>query len=294
MTNKTNPQFSKILEKLNSKVENGEYYEAQQLYTTLSLRMQKRGKTNEAIQLLSRGIHTMATHEQYESASFLGVSMINIFTELKIAANEQTIMVIEKFAQEFPKSASKSLITFLKTALSWNKAVSQNQQADPKIEYLMAKTYYNLEDFSKSKIHFLRSNGHTEEFAKMVYDWIKKGQSWERDFFIVRTVLELLNAKKERDAGSLFQKLVGLYFKDQENTHTPLLNFLSFLLITIKKKSTILFETLFENYKDALSRDPELLILVKKVGAIYCGVKLESNNSFDIFNGVVSSLFKNN
>jgi len=63
----------------------------------------------------------------------------------------------------------------------------------------------------------------------------------------------------------------------------PLFNFSKLLLVAAQRGSQVLFSTLLEKYKPALSRDPALLSLLDRIGMAYFGLSDRLNNPFGDF-----------
>ena len=69
--------MSKALNKIKNCVEEGNYYEAHQMLVSVSQRLIKQNKTEEAFNLLQQGILTMLSAQQWTSALDIAERLIN-------------------------------------------------------------------------------------------------------------------------------------------------------------------------------------------------------------------------
>ena len=75
---------SKVLTKLKQSVQDGNYYEAHQMYHSISQRLLKQKKIDEALELIQDGVKNMILNQQWSSALDLLSKL------LEICQNEST------------------------------------------------------------------------------------------------------------------------------------------------------------------------------------------------------------
>eukprot|EP00831_Metopus_contortus_P005946 TRINITY_DN12240_c0_g1_i2.p1 TRINITY_DN12240_c0_g1~~TRINITY_DN12240_c0_g1_i2.p1 ORF type:complete len:152 (-),score=31.88 TRINITY_DN12240_c0_g1_i2:38-493(-) len=108
---------------------------------------------------------------------------------------------------------------------------------------------------------------------------IKHGNKSERDLFIFRTGLDLLEIRPP-----LCIEFAELYKKQYESY--PLLNLLIFLSEAILKKDFALFKLLLEKYKPSIDRDPLQLDRIHTISMKYFNKPIKAVN-------MMESLMKN-
>lgn len=83
---------ARVLAKLESSVESGNYYEAHQMYRTLYFRYLTQKKYEELLELLYKGSLTLLNHEQYTSGADLGLLIVDTLEKGKITDDAEKWM----------------------------------------------------------------------------------------------------------------------------------------------------------------------------------------------------------
>lgn len=113
--------------------------------------------------------------------------------------------------------------------------------------------------------------------------WSKEGNSEEKAWYVTRYVLFKLVSDRQAEA-----KLIYSHYASNEapifaETNSHLEVFLRLLFRCIENKHKAAFETLSAKYLQFLGRDPELNLLVERVGTIFFGiVKPKQPNMFEM------------
>ena len=81
---------NRVLQKIQASVQAGNYYEAHQMYHSVSQRFLKQKKISDAIDLVQDGAIQMLRHDQSGSALDLCSRMIDIFESFKLGVNDET------------------------------------------------------------------------------------------------------------------------------------------------------------------------------------------------------------
>lgn len=77
---------ARVLAKLESSIEAGNYYEAHQMYRTLYFRYLSQQKYEELLDLLYQGALTLLSHEQNTSGADLGLLLVDTLEKSKTVA----------------------------------------------------------------------------------------------------------------------------------------------------------------------------------------------------------------
>jgi len=109
------PNTEKTLQKLNARLEAGEFYEAQQVYKTLCFRYSNQGKHDVARDLLAKGCEAMNAHAHPECASELGALLVQSWLDNAPTETERPVDVLCKLVESFPETAAKEHFKFRAT-----------------------------------------------------------------------------------------------------------------------------------------------------------------------------------
>jgi len=265
----------KVLQKMYKSIEDGNHYEAQQMYKTLYFRYIGQSKHEEAKKLLVDGSCNMLKFSHFNEGAELGLLVINIYKDTQAQVNSETLEPLIKIFQLFPDSSEARLAkeSFMKAAIKWSSNNGSNE-GHPTLHTLFAKSYQKQQDFGKAQFHFIRGSD-PEEFSKMLIEWTQRAYSSEHDLFLARVVLQYLCLSNLRDANIIFENFVKLSVSLPQ---TPLINFLRFLLLTLERDAYPLFDNLRQKYKPTLDRDPSFQQYLDHIAFSFFGVKIASSN----------------
>jgi hypothetical protein len=96
------------LEKLEKRVQDGNYYEAQQMYKTINSRYMAAKKYAESIDLLQSGAVMQLKHGQVTCGTELGVLLIDTYNTAKVPCDTISIDRIRAIYNEFPRVSNVS------------------------------------------------------------------------------------------------------------------------------------------------------------------------------------------
>ncbi|CAF1281357.1 unnamed protein product [Rotaria sp. Silwood1] len=196
----------------------------------------------------------------------------------------------------------------------------------PKLHECFAHILWEQEkNYKDSRYHYLRCYD-GRSFAIMLIEAHQKfGYPSEIDLFIAQTVLQYLLLRNFHTAYLVFVTYVEKHPKIQQpppgpfNNGYPMLNFLWFLLLCLKKilvktstnnnvasgepiyrsdalpssETTRCFSSLVNAYKPSLERDSTLVQYVDRIGTLFFGLKQKSSTPSNPFENLMQSLTSN-
>ncbi|RIB14577.1 hypothetical protein C2G38_1973012 [Gigaspora rosea] len=302
----------KVLEKLKESVENGNYYEAHQMYRTVCRRYIKQKKYSRAIDLLFSGAQTLLKHKQTGSGVDLSLYLIDAYNDEEMVVNEESRARIIQLLSLFP-SDEPGRKRFIDSAVSWSVKFGENPAGDPELHHFIAEILHKDKMYSEAEPHFLAGTTESSQsYGKMLVEWSDQDQPSKRGAYIARAVLQYLCLRSIRDAKIAFDAFVtDLSEKNPEikagtaqynPTITgdaidvtiyslPLLNFLQLLILTVQREASDLFSDLRNRYKSALSVEPSFEDLLNKIGEVFFNIRVQRPQQFNIFQDLVNSLF---
>ena len=287
----------RLLQKLNDRFDQGDYYEAHQIYRTIYYRLVRENKFAEIYDLLYQGaIRLFDKGEQNSGADLallLADSLLTKINDVK-QLNQDETKVLDNMATLFGKIAAESpeRLEFVSKLL--------------KIKYLsmaslrksFAQTLWSEKNYSDARLHFLYSSDNGDNCALMLIEYqCESAYPCEVDLMIAQFVLQVLCIKNHQLAHNVFYGYTLNHPKIRSSKPpfmTPLLNFLCFLIMAIDRypgKSQV-FNILCNVYDKSLSRDPCYKDYLQQIGQIYFNVEKKQHGSGGgLFSNLIQSLF---
>jgi len=112
---------------------------------------------------------------------------------------------------------------------------------------------------------------------ELIIEWSKSGKTSEQDLFVIRYIMLKLTARRKKDAEQLFNFFTEEAYLDE----SLLAKMIKYTIKSIDMNSVEIFERLTSTYQKSLKRDPELQVLLEKIGEMYLNYKKpvpQSNN----------------
>ncbi|XP_067936092.1 Golgi to ER traffic protein 4 homolog [Watersipora subatra] len=284
---------SRIVSKLESSIANGNYYEAHQLYKTLSHRLTSKQKHGEAINYLYTGACMLLRNKQIESGADLAMTLLDVLNKLDSDSKLQYISKLSSIHALIPPDAVERR-QFVSKSIKCTKTATCTA-GSPEFHKALAITLWQEKSLHAAQYHFLYATD-GENFGKFLADFHCNhgGYPYEVDLFIAQIVLQLLCLKNWTTANVTFCTYVNSHpdvQKEDTLFYPPLLNFLHFLLQAVKDGMSLqVFAILCEKYQVSLSRDPIYKTYLDKIGQNFFGVPAPAGSG-GLLGGLLGSLF---
>eukprot|EP00871_Galdieria_phlegrea_P004768 jgi/Galph1/5292/GphlegSOOS_G3998.1 len=234
-----------------SLLENGSYYDAEQLCTARHYRFHRLGMKQEAFSCLLTGSKDLARVKNSQEALVL----LEKATEylLKNCMSEENVSELLTVFDMLPTFPNKKSL--------WISKLLQLYERQPASEELLQKLHntaihifieeenYRLALFHCNKIK------DSVRYSEVLQQWMNKGLPSEQDMFVTREVLRLLLEGKKKMALDAF---TGCLRSNQSLDSYPLIGFLKLLFQCIDLGRTSLIGTLCTIYKPSFDRDQRL------------------------------------
>jgi len=281
----------KVLLKLENSIQNGNYYEAHQMYKTIYFRYLGQKRYIDLIHLLYNGSLLLLQHEQYTSGADLGILLIDV---LKKSQQKPSEDFFEKLMNLFflmnPLSPEREI--FVQNAVKWSACSSSFKTGHPDLHRKLAHIYWKEKNYNSAKSHFLYSND-SNGCASMLIELHKKfGYSNEVELFITQIILQLLCLQNKTTASEIYKIYVSQHPNITKPPYIhPLLNFLFCLLDVIESRKHTLFTVLYEQYFTCLTRDPCNLQYLDRIGQIFFKIQPSQNCNEGLLNTFLNSFF---
>ncbi|CAM9200608.1 unnamed protein product [Ectocarpus sp. 12 AP-2014] len=280
-----------VVQRLQQRVSEGEFYEALQLYKTSYSRLKAQCKLDDAEELLTAGAIAMSKENELNAATELGLLIVTSFEENGREVDEARLSQLKRVAVAMTPGVEMS--EFLKRAIRWTRHTKT--EAAFELRLIMARSAVTTGNLAEAARYFAVS-GCPTEYAALVKQWSAKGYPGETDLFICRAVLHTLSYDRTEDAGVLLDACASWVLGEdaasssgsevssgaQAVLESPLWHFTRFVVELCQVKSlagspsqemAAAFNKLREVYRASLERDVHLDDLLNRIGDVHFGIK---------------------
>nr|CAI5850683.1 unnamed protein product [Callosobruchus analis] len=292
--------ISRVLEKLEKSVKDGNFYEAHQMYRTLYFRYLGQKKYKELKDMLYNGSLLFLEHDQQLSGADLAILLVDALEK----SEENDYMT--KLSASTPERD-----TFLAHAIRWSSKGSTHGHPtlhrvisvfNTMVVYKLnrnccslsiALVYWEEKNYAQARHHFIYSQD-GKSCAKLLIEFhMTQGFKGEADLFVAQAVLQYLCLKNKNTANQTFASYTEQHPRIRRSGPPylfPLLNFIWFCFRLLRGNSQIFisisaqpflkiiqkiqtFAVLCEQYEPSIKRDPCYVQYLDKIGQIFFGVQ---------------------
>ncbi|KAI8845234.1 hypothetical protein HDU78_005669 [Chytriomyces hyalinus] len=284
----------KVILKLKKSVEEGNFYEAHQMYHSVCQRLVTQNKSKDAIALLHSGAVELLNAKQIGSGSDLGLRMLEIFEADQIAIDADSRSKILDIFQAFQERQNTYCEDFVRRACKWSATYGECPTGDQLLHHAMGSRYFKEKEYYNAEHHFVLGNLDSAKAAgRMTYQWSQEGYFEDAGYFVARTCLALLVQKKLQKAHVVYTtflaELSSAHPGDIDSvipfnpttgsndtltmTKHPLANFIGLLLLIVQRDGKDEFMRLLNEYKaEVYGFDPYLAQLFERIASVYFGL----------------------
>ncbi|CAM9291330.1 unnamed protein product [Scytosiphon promiscuus] len=278
-----------VVQRLQQRVSEGEFYEALQLYKTSYSRLKAQGKLDDAEELITTGAIAMSKENELNAATELGLLLVKSYEENDREVDEARLSQLKRAAVAMTPGVEMS--EFLKRAIRWTRHTKSD--AAYELRLIMARSAVATDNLAEAARYFAVS-GCPTEYAALVEQWSAKGYPGERDLFVCRAVLHTLSYNRTEDAAVLFDSCAAWMLEGdgasgsdgvssgQAMLESPLSHFTRFVIELCQVKALVgsssaemvgAFNKLREVYRASIDRDMNLEELLNRIGDVQFGIK---------------------
>ncbi|GAA0140073.1 hypothetical protein LIER_35183 [Lithospermum erythrorhizon] len=310
------PPAKENIVKLEKLVQEGNPYGAQQMYKSYSARYASAERYAEALDLLQSGACLQLATGQVTCGTELSVLYVETLVKGKVPYNDDTLDGIKKIYKRFPKipvpqhldmaadddmqhlsealAAAKIRVEgcsqFLKAAIKWSVEFGALKYGSPEFHEMLGEYIYSESpevDMAKVTFHFVRGKN-LKKFALTLVNFMGKCYPGEDDLAIARATLMYLAQGSLRDANGLMDEVKKeMNFKELRFPESELIQFVTYLLLTLQRDALPLFNMLRKNFQSSIEREPILVELLDEIAEKFYGVQRKNP-----FQGMFGDFFK--
>ncbi|XP_050671348.1 Golgi to ER traffic protein 4 homolog [Leptidea sinapis] len=283
---------SRVLIKLKLSLENGQYYEAHQIYRTLYFRYLSKKKYDELLDLLYRGATLLIENNQHGSGVDLAILFIDVLVKSETKPNPEWIDKIVTLFKSINSSVPEKDI-FLTNAVKWS--MDEKKMGHPLLHKKIAEVFWKEKEYLLAHKHFLRSNDGVT-FAKMLIDQhTSEALEVDVEILIAKAVLKILVLKNKQMANDALKEYTRTHPMISKEKGPPfsyqLLNFLFLLLKAIDENDANLFKNVRKTYENKIQCDPIYSEYLDKIAKVWFGIEREGTKTQNsMLDGILKSL----
>lgn len=323
-------KLAKTIQRFQSKIDNGSFYEAHQTLRTITNRYVKAKQYKEAKDLLYQGATILLNNKEYASASDLINYLVQVYTEDGVQINDtdaknKLIDLVSGIPSNDP-----SLSDLSKVCITWSKLSPEcSKFGDADLHHLFGSKLllWLLEDHANDKDSLEGANTNQAQTAEdkhkvfavaemhlvlgtfrsvpLYVDYLvlcaKANRELDPGVFLARAIINyayLQNIKFVQESQQLFKSQLSNTSVPQLDFHyyetNSLMNFLQLLVLTLEKDHATnaqKFRKLYEQYH-AILKQHELLVPVEYLGKLYFGLNIGNSQGNNMLANIMSGLFK--
>eukprot|EP01025_Chloroclados_australasicus_P010459 TRINITY_DN14239_c0_g1_i10.p1 TRINITY_DN14239_c0_g1~~TRINITY_DN14239_c0_g1_i10.p1 ORF type:complete len:319 (-),score=22.47 TRINITY_DN14239_c0_g1_i10:87-1043(-) len=273
------------LEKIQQRVEEGQFYEAQQLIKTTYHRQRSKRKFEEAFNVLSEGAQLQLKHGQFTCGAELGVILVEAYENDNVEVDQLSIGRLLSICQAFQtpntnngneadwQCAVEMAQQFMIQAIKWTQRY--NSPYESRLHLIFAKyaiSCLGWQGLGVAALHFAKSK-QMKPFADGIKAAMQHStEPFEQQYFIARGVLQVLAVGSTDSANLKIEHAEELIQCLRPLPSQPLVHFVELLLMVIKNKSVQMYERLKEVYDKLLDRDDSFQQYLKRIEYVYFNI----------------------
>lgn len=295
---RTGSGAERVLSKLRKSVEDGNYYEAHQMYRTLYFRYLGQERYGDLLKLLYDGSLLLFEHQQTSSGADLAKLFVEVLLKAKTKVEKDVVEKVADLMAKIPPTAPERQAVLM-LALNWSETQNPETkkfEGHPQLHQAVANMYWRETNYHMARYHFIRSDDMKSFGSMLVEVQVELGFRSEIDLFITQAVLQLLCIRNSTVASSLFDSYIEDHplLSNGPPYKYPLLNFTWLLLLAIQSTKQSSYSVLCKHYQPSLKRDPTNKEYLDRIGQIYFGIPPPRGMSGQgMFGNLIQSLFNN-
>jgi hypothetical protein len=263
------------------------------MYHSVSQRLIKQKKYDQAISLLLDGARNMIVHDQLGSAIDLSERLMDAFDVQKTGLCDNNRNILYEIFDLFDLN-SKFCDVFCTNTLKWSNQYCNQVMGDVSLCHYYGVRYFRQGLYYDAEYFLVHGNEDSSKLLGILeYEFALQNQYDDYGYFIARGVLPLLILCKINEAEICFNtfksKLPSTALIDSTLSKYPLMNLVQVMLKMIESGDGNDFTLLLNQFQESLSFDSYLMECCDLIGRQYfkIGVKTVINPFADIFKSIM-------
>ncbi|PFH56488.1 hypothetical protein XA68_16429 [Ophiocordyceps unilateralis] len=297
-------RVDRIVARLQQKIVDGDFYEAQQQTRVAASRHIKTRNWPAAIDILASVAQALLRAGQGGSGGDLCVMLVDVYVQAQLRPDAEAKGRLLTCLRLFD-AAEPTRKRFISDMVSWSAKFGDYPAGDPELHHVAGSIYADEhEPYEAEKHLILGTKDSPEVLAKMEYEWYKEGDAHLAPHFAARAILGYLlvgnlraaNASHRVFTSALSSGNSGLNVQDVASAESdlrvfpslPLLNFLGLLLLAVPRGAPQVYRGLVTKYAAQINDVETWAESLELVAELYFGISRprQSNPLMDMMSGL--------
>ncbi|KAK7220380.1 hypothetical protein V2G26_008383 [Clonostachys chloroleuca] len=243
-------KVDRIVARLQEKITDGDFYEAQQQTRVAASRYIKTQNWPAAIDILFNVAQSLLKAGQGGSGGDLCIMMVDVYKQAELkpdaAAKGRLLTCLRLFEAGEPTRK-----TFITELMAWSSKFGEYPAGDPELHHVAGSLFAEEHDTYEAEKHLIIGTRDSPEvLVKMEYEWYKEGEVHLAAQFAARAIIPYLLVGNVRAANTSYRLFTSALSDDNDSLGVqsvsssgsdirvfpslPLLNFLGLLLLAIQ------------------------------------------------------------
>ncbi|KAI0439212.1 hypothetical protein F4803DRAFT_564680 [Xylaria telfairii] len=297
-------KIDKIIARLQERINEGQFYEAQQQTRVVAARYIKAANWTAAVDILYNVAQSLLKAGQGGSGGDLCVLLIDTYKQAELKPDPNTksklLTCLRLFDSEEPTRKK-----YIGEIISWSSRFGEYPAGDPELHHVAGSLYAEEHEAYEAEKHLvLGTKDSPEVLARLEYEWFKEDDAHTAALYAGRAVFPYLITANVRAANTSYHVFTSALSNDSEShlgtqdvssnsadlrvfPSIPLLNFLGLLLLAIQRGSPDLYRQLVAKYASHLREVEMWNEALEIISEIYFGITKprQSNPLMDMMSG---------
>ncbi|CAK7234409.1 hypothetical protein SCUCBS95973_008926 [Sporothrix curviconia] len=298
-------KIEKIIARMQTRISEGQYYEAQQQTRVIAARHIKAANWPAAIDILYNVAQALLKAGQGGSGGDLCIFLVDVYTQASLkpdtTSRGRLLTCLRLFAPDEPTRKK-----FITEAIAWSSKFGEYPAGDPELHHVVGSLYADEHEPYDAERHLLTGTKDSAAIlGRLEYTWYTQDDAHTVPLYAARAVLPYLLVANVRGANESFRIFTTALLADNPGLATqdasshsadakvfpslPLLNFLTLLLLAVQRGSPELYRQLTKQYAVQLREAESWKDALETMAEMYFHIQRprQSNPLFDM----VGSLF---
>ncbi|KAI1438707.1 DUF410-domain-containing protein [Xylaria sp. CBS 124048] len=297
-------KIEKIITRLQQRIGEGQFYEAQQQTRVVAARYTKAANWSAAIDILYNVAQSLLKAGQGGSGGDLCVLLVDTFKQAGLKPDAATkgklLTCLRLFDSEEPTRKK-----YIGEMIAWSSRFGDYPAGDPELHHVIGSLYAEEHGAYDAEKHLvLGTKDSAEILARMEYEWFKENDAHTAAHYAGRAVLPYLITANVRAANTSYRVFTSALSEENQSQlgiqdvssnsadvrifpSMPLLNFLGLLLLAVQRGSADLYRHLTARYANHLKELGMWNEALEIIAEMYFGIKKprQSNPLMDMMSG---------
>ncbi|KAH0495277.1 hypothetical protein TgHK011_008841 [Trichoderma gracile] len=297
-------KVERIVARLQEKIAEGDYYEAQQQTRVAASRYIKAQNWPAAIDVLYSVAQSLLKAAQGGSGGDLCVMMVDVYKQAELrpdATSKGRLLTCLRLFDPAEPTRKK----FIAESMGWSSKFGEYPAGDPELHHVAGSLYAEEHETYEAERHLiLGTKDSPEVLLKMEYAWYREGDAHLAPHFAARAILPYLLVGNVRAANTCYRLFISALTSDNPSLGVqdvssatcdvrifpslPLLNFLGLLLLAIQRGAPEVYKGLVSKYATQIDEAEAWAEPLEMIGEMYFGIAKprQSNPLMDMMSGL--------